>query len=152
MENPDIVLYCKSRTELHIKGDSLSIVKKKEETMFKIMNIQSFTIKEPGIVSDGIITFSTAQASSVGLNLGLGISLAGGSEYTVFFKDDEFKTALKVKEYINHFKSKTDQSTMPPAGTVVSVVDEIRGLKQLLDEGILTEDEFAAKKRMLLGI
>lgn len=35
---------------------------------------------------------------------------------------------------------------------VVSVVDEIRGLKQLLDEGILTEEEFAAKKKQLLGI
>ena len=39
-----------------------------------------------------------------------------------------------------------------PAGSVVSVVDEIRGLKQLLDEGILTEEEFAAKKKQLLGI
>ena len=38
------------------------------------------------------------------------------------------------------------------AGSVVSVVDEIRGLKQLLDEGILTEEEFAAKKKLLLGI
>ena len=35
---------------------------------------------------------------------------------------------------------------------VVSVVDEIRGLKQLLDEGILTEEEFAAKKKQLLEI
>ena len=35
---------------------------------------------------------------------------------------------------------------------VVSVVDEIRGLKQLLDEGILTEEEVAAKKKQLLGI
>nr|DAU00696.1 MAG TPA: Short C-terminal domain [Caudoviricetes sp.] len=32
------------------------------------------------------------------------------------------------------------------------VVDEIRGLKQLLDEGILTEEKFTAKKKQLLGI
>jgi predicted Zn-dependent peptidase len=37
-------------------------------------------------------------------------------------------------------------------GTVVSVVDEIRGLKQLLDDGILTEEEFTKKKKQLLGV
>ena len=39
-----------------------------------------------------------------------------------------------------------------PEGKVVSVVEEIRGLKGLLDDGILTQEEFDAKKRQLLGI
>jgi len=32
------------------------------------------------------------------------------------------------------------------------VVDEIRELKDFLDAGILTQDEFDAKKKQLLGI
>ena len=32
------------------------------------------------------------------------------------------------------------------------VADKIRELKDLLDDGILTQDEFDAKKKQLLGI
>lgn len=38
------------------------------------------------------------------------------------------------------------------AASTVSGADEIRKYKQLLDEGILTEEEFQAKKNQLLGI
>jgi hypothetical protein len=38
----------------------------------------------------------------------------------------------------------------PPTG--FSIADEIAKLKKLTDEGILTNDEFAAKKKQLLGI
>ncbi len=34
----------------------------------------------------------------------------------------------------------------------ISVTDEIRKYKILLDEGILTQEEFEAKKKQLLGI
>ncbi len=34
----------------------------------------------------------------------------------------------------------------------VDYTDELRKLKTLLDEGIITEEEFNLKKRMLLGI
>ncbi len=38
------------------------------------------------------------------------------------------------------------------AGAASDTVEEIRRLKELMDKGILTEDEFTAKKRQLLGI
>lgn len=38
------------------------------------------------------------------------------------------------------------------SASTVSGADEIRKYKQLLDEGILTEEEFQAKKNQLLGI
>ena len=34
----------------------------------------------------------------------------------------------------------------------ISVPDEIRQYKKLMDEGIITEEEFAAKKKQLLGL
>ena len=38
------------------------------------------------------------------------------------------------------------------ARSALSVADEIRELAKLRDEGILTEEEFTSKKRMLLGL
>lgn len=40
----------------------------------------------------------------------------------------------------------------PPAAAPASAADEIRKLAALRDEGILTEEEFTAKKKQLLGI
>lgn len=46
-----------------------------------------------------------------------------------------------------------DGQEMPVAeAPAVSAADEIKKFKALLDEGIITEEEFAAKKRQLLGI
>ncbi|MBP3656328.1 MAG: SHOCT domain-containing protein [Clostridia bacterium] len=38
-----------------------------------------------------------------------------------------------------------------PSGTG-SVTDEIREYKKLLDEGIITQEEFDAKKKQLMGL
>lgn len=37
-------------------------------------------------------------------------------------------------------------------GTTASNVDEIRKYKELLDDGIIIQDEFEAKKKQLLGL
>lgn len=48
-------------------------------------------------------------------------------------------------------KSRQDRET-PLHSETNSITDEIRRYKELLDEGILTEDEFNAKKKQLLGL
>lgn len=60
-------------------------------------------------------------------------------------KEQATALSLKLEGIINANKAK--QSTAPS-----SDADEIRKLKQLADDGILTEDEFEAKKRQVLGI
>lgn len=42
------------------------------------------------------------------------------------------------------------QATM--VSTESNAIEEIKKYKELLDSGILTEEEFAAKKRQLLGL
>ena len=39
-----------------------------------------------------------------------------------------------------------------PVSNQVDTVEELKRYKALLDQGILTEEEFAAKKRQLLGL
>ena len=74
------------------------------------------------------------------------MSAAIGAEQNFFFTKSEADTAIRIRDYISN--SNTTQSE----GRVVSVVEEIRGLKGLLDDGILTQEEFDTKKRQLLGI
>ena len=44
------------------------------------------------------------------------------------------------------------QPAMTPAPVAPDPTEQIRNLAELRDQGILTEDEFTAKKKQLLGI
>ena len=149
MDNSDITLKCMNGFTLHIKGTNLIVEAKRKEDTYPISKIQSFSLKEPRAISPGSITFRTAQAASSGVSLGLGISAALGAEQNFFFTKSELNTAIQVRDYISNFGT---EKTAVPEGKIVSVVEEIRGLKGLLDDGILTQEEFDAKKRQLLGI
>ena len=52
--------------------------------------------------------------------------------------DDEYKAALAAKN--------------APAAAAVSPMDELKKMKELLDMGIVTQEEFDAKKKQLLGL
>ena len=65
----------------------------------------------------------------------------------------EFRRVLfDLRDVVMDYEKRASQPTPAPAGAPVSAVEEIRGLKALLDEGILTQEEFEAKKKQLLGI
>lgn len=59
---------------------------------------------------------------------------------------------LKLELPIFKKKEKTGELSEEKADLAFSVPDEIRKYKELFDEGILSEEEFAAKKRQLLGL
>ncbi len=133
------------------------IIKKREEETIPVSGIQSFSLKEPRGIGYGKIVFTTAQAASAGVNIGLGIGLALGAEKTFFFTGDETENALALRDFVSRGgdapqPAKAAEPSAPEGKTVVSVVDEIRGLKGLLDDGILTQEEFDAKKKQLLGL
>ena len=52
----------------------------------------------------------------------------------------------------NQRDAQKPSSAPTPSGQEISVADEIRKFKGLLDDGIITEEEFAAKKKQLLGL
>lgn len=146
----EIILPCSGGYYLCIDGDHLLIVKRKQQEIIPISQIQSFSVKEPGSVFGvGSVTFRTAQSPTGAVSLGLGLSLALGAEKTFSFTREDLDSARQIKEYISNYSAKP---SAPPIGKVVSVVDEIRGLKGLLDDGILTQEEFDAQKRTLLNL
>ena len=149
MDNPSITLKCMNGYTLYIKGSNLIVRSKRTEDTYPISKIQSFSLKEPRALSSGSITFRTAQAASAGIGIGLGISAALGAEQNFFFTKAELSAALQIRDYVSGYDGK---ESAPSSGMVVSVVEEIRGLKGLLDDGIITQEEFNAKKRSLLGL
>lgn len=72
---------------------------------------------------------------------------------TITINDVPVAIAQEVKNVIEHLKSqdKKEEYSAIKKDTF-DLADEIRELKDLLDEGILTQDEFDAKKKQLLGI
>lgn len=153
MSDYDITLPCMNGFTLHAKGKNLIVATKRGEEIFPISKIQSFAMKEPHGLSQGTITFRTAQAATAGINLGFGIGASIGAEKNFFYQKRYLAEALSLRDYVTSYEEKPSPVGSDTDGAkVVSVVEEIRGLKGLLDDGILTQEEFDAKKRQLLGL
>lgn len=134
-------------------GSSVKIIKTHwlmatREKTFPIRNISSVEVKKPGIMA-GYIQLSIAGGAvrDSSFKITGGAFDAASDENSVLFTGDKaFKIALEIKQHIESFKDG------PTATQAVSAADEILKLKALLDQGILTADEFNAKKKQLLGI
>lgn len=146
-----MILPCSGGLILRIDGENIIISRKKTEEVIPISKIQSFSLTEPGLVH-GTIGFTTSTPPTGGINVGFGITVALGAQYTFDYFKEDLEIARQFRDIITNYNKSTSQADPGPSGTVVSVVDEIRGLKALLDDGILTQDEFEAKKKQLLGI
>ncbi|MEK9197113.1 PH domain-containing protein [Ureibacillus sp. FSL E2-3493] len=85
----------------------------------------------------GILTIDTPQEKfNVGLDAGCATSINN-----------------KIHEVFDNLKSASSQGNIPQAtNPSISAADEILKFKKLLDAGILTQEEFEAKKKQLLGI
>lgn len=149
----EILLHCRGNIILSVENANIIISHKKESETIPISHIQSVVLKEPGIFTGiGTITIKTAQPSTAGVSVGFGVILAGGSEKTLNFDESELQTALQIQDYITHYSDQISSLNNAQGSMCVPVADEIRSLKGLLDDGILTQEEFDAKKKQLLGI
>lgn len=63
---------------------------------------------------------------------------------------DKMNNIIKPKTIINDNAASTTTSVL--TATPIGVADEIKKYKELLDSGIITEEEFEAKKKQLLGL
>ena len=72
-------------------------------------------------------------------------------ENTITFTQKEQTLAEEMIELIEEKRANAHSSNQASI-QAISAADEILKFKQLLDEGILTQDEFDTKKKQLLGI
>lgn len=75
----------------------------------------------------------------------------GENSFSFDFSDNEIMTEVSnyIKKRIDEIKS---GAGAPAVVAQVSPADELKKFKELLDMGIITQDEFDAKKKQLLGL
>ena len=116
-----------------------------------INRISSVEVKKPDWITTGYI-----QIAEIGSNQNksftTGAYQAALDENSVLFQSSsDYETALKIKEFIET-QMANESSGKTVIQNQVSAADEILKLKSLLESGILTQEEFDAKKKQLLNI
>ena len=114
-------------------------------------DITSVQYKKPGLVA-GYIQFSIPGGNeSKG-----GVLSAISDENTIPIKSDSaiMKQAEEVMAFLNRKirEAKTGGATASTVVQQLSSADELKKFKELLDMGVITQEEFDAKKKQLLGL
>lgn len=104
----------------------------------------------------GYIEFVVSGSSeSKGRALLGGLNAMGSNENAVMFGPDQEEAFSQIREYIENkirerYTTQPAQQAAPAAAP--DVATQINSLKQLLDSGVLTDDEFQKAKAKILGI
>ncbi|RYH00146.1 MAG: hypothetical protein EON58_01310 [Alphaproteobacteria bacterium] len=153
-ERPLILQGLQGKT-LKVLGDNVQIAKsagpfaERREKTIPLRQITSVEVKKPSKVV-GFIQFSIAggKAHDSSFTISGGAFAAAGDENSVTFLETEaYAVALQIKAYVESWQP---QQTAAP--TQASAADELLKFASLLDRGLLTREEFDAKKKQLLGV
>ena len=110
-----------------------------------IRNIMGVQLKLGSAMLNGFIQFTIPG----GNESKRGIGAATQDENTVMFHKSENGVAQSIKEKIEQIQTNINKPQTVAAAT--SPADEIRKLKTLLDDNIITQEEFDKKKTELLA-
>lgn len=94
-------------------------------------------------------SISNVQCTSNGLNADLVIT---ASNALLKIEKVSVGIAQTVAKEIDRLRITNAAPVAAPVKDTFDLADEIRELKDLLDEGLLTQEEFDAKKKQLLGV
>ena len=153
----EMVLHGKQGKTLTVEGDVIKIEKHgfltgtRSKTL-PIRNITSVEVKKPGAFV-GFIQFSIAGGKARDSSYtftGGALDAVQDENSVIFSAKADYELALQIKEYVEAWAAKDAAAVATPASST-SVADEIRKLKQLADEGVITPEEFERKKKQLLG-
>lgn len=110
-------------------------------------SITSVQLKEAGAMFNGYIQFGIL--GSVERKGGIGSAVDDENSVVILRKSNE--DARKIRDYIEDIIMNRGKNT----ATVIqqtSAADELKKFKELMDSGIITQEEFEAKKKELLGL
>lgn len=120
----------------------------KGDKQIPVQSITSVQLKKSGWVTNGYIQFATAAGENIG-----GLQEAATDENSVIFLpkyDAEFErlkelVMLAISGQVNR------QPIAPAASAQPSNVESIEKLADLLDRGLITQEEFAAEKARIFS-
>ncbi len=139
---------------IEVNGTMISISEKftKKQKTIPVSSVISVQIKKPGLLG-GYLYFQTIG----------GLDNSSMKSVTDYIKDENaivlptkksYQLALEIKEYVERMQSSANginQSSTNGANQSSSA-DELIKYKQLLDGGVITQQEFELKKKELLGL
>lgn len=131
-----------------IVTDNVVIIQQKIIKSSKIIpltNIISVQVKKPGLMA-GYIYFQTLGGLNNRIKKPADISKDENS--FIFNGNGNYKIAMQMKEQIENCRERSSASALQEN----SSADEILKYKGLFDAGIITQAEFEAKKKQLLGL
>ena len=119
------------------------------EKVIPLSSIQSVQFQETKGFANGYIQFSVMG----GVERRGGLSNAASDENSVIFTIDNEDDARKIKKYVESSILSRNQPVVPQivSQSAVSVADELLKFKQLLDMGVITQEEFETQKKKLLN-
>ena len=127
--------------------NTLSMSGAKGEKRINCNSISAVECRKATTMAAGFIQFSIFGSERAG-----GVTSAAGDENSILFDAGKNNLAQQIVDYI---EQRRIAIATPQAATVVqgpSAADELLKFKQLLDMGVITQEEFDAKKKQLLGL
>lgn len=130
---------------LTLKEDCIVVYWLNKERVIPISQIISFEVKDPkSKLRPGMIKIQLGGAPDTFLQLNSFLTLGNNGNVEFPHAYAYLEDAHRIKEYVANYAKR---SAAPPP---VSVADEIKKYKDLLDCGAITEDEYAKAKNKLL--
>lgn len=134
----------------HGVANAIQMGVKGDKTIY-YSDITSVQYKEPGSLT-GYIQFSIPGGNeSKG---GVFASMEDENTVTLKNKPNIIKEAIEIVDFLNKKirEAKTGARTAQTVIQQTSAADELKKFKELLDGGVITQEEFDAKKKQLLGL
>ena len=118
------------------------------EKRFFYRDLTSLQFREPGKITDGYLEFEFPGSR------GGASGQAYQSENAMAFAKVHLEQMKEAYEYINHRMTlcKTGNNATPSASSSTTSADELLKFKELLDAGVITQEEFENKKNQIVGI
>ena len=109
--------------------------------------ITAVEYKKATTIAPGFIQFSISGADRGGGNLS-----AAADENSIIFDVSKNQLTQQIVDYIENRRIEISKPQVAQVVQQSSALDEIKKLKELLDMGVISQDEFDAKKKQLLGL
>ena len=143
----DILFVYEDRIVIRHKGvlNFFAMGMKGDKTVY-LSDITSVQLKKVGMLTAGYLQFSLPG----GNENNKGVFGATQDENSITFGADKNDKAEEIANYLNEALRRIKTLSNTPNANSAS--DEIRKFKNLLDEGIITQEEFDIKKKQLLNL
>ncbi|MFC3746125.1 SHOCT domain-containing protein [Paenibacillus sp. GCM10012306] len=142
-----------------ISGGTSSLELYDDYLVIKPSNVQKLGGQTKTIPLDSVVTISIVkpflkvpylQVITPNLETSKKDNLKGADANVVLIQPGKMKTAEKIRDYIASYKSGQVKRSASPASS--GSIDDLRQLAELRDSGIITPQEFEAKKKQILGL